>query len=92
MHRGDAPIRVTCPGVAHGSCQGTLDLLAKGKVVGSTGFSVKPTTTVNLHVMLSRKGRRLLRRTRKLGVTAAADTQDQSNARAQTRAPLVLNR
>jgi hypothetical protein len=92
VRRGDAPIRVTCPGVAHGSCHGTLELLAKGKVVGSTGFTVKPTTTVNLHVKLSRHGRRLLRRSRKLGVTAAADTRDESNARVQTRAPLVLNR
>jgi hypothetical protein len=90
VSRGFVPVRVTCPGVAQGRCQGTLTLSEGGAVVGSIGLWVKPTTTINLHVKLSKAGQALLKKRKKLKVIAAASTRDLGTGRANTSAPIML--
>jgi hypothetical protein len=90
VSRGFVPVRVTCPGVAQGRCQGTLTLSEGGAVVGSIGLWVKPTTTINLHVKLSKAGQALLKKHKKLKVIAAASTRDLGTGRANTSAPIML--
>src|SRR4051794_25701396 len=90
VRRGFVPVRVTCPGTAQGRCEGTLTLSDKGAVVGSIGLWVRPTTSINLHVKLSKAGQKLLKKAKKLKVTASASTRDARGGRASTSAPLLL--
>ena len=62
----------------------------RGTPLGSMGLVVRPTTTVNIHVPLTKTARRLLRKRGRLRVTAAVSAHDHGGSHANTSAPVLL--
>jgi hypothetical protein len=87
-----ARIVARCPAAAVGTCAGRL-VLRSGRVgLGHAAFRIAAgqRARVNLHV--SRKGRKLLRRSGRLAAQASLSSYDGRRQRKVTRASLILKR
>jgi hypothetical protein len=83
--RGRAPVKLTCPKEAAGSCDGTLTLLKGAKTAGSKDFSIPAGRSARVGVKPSVKVRK-----RGLKVTARAVSHDGSGQSATRTAKLTL--
>jgi Tol biopolymer transport system component len=92
VKRGVASVRVTCPAAAQGPCAGKLTLKAGRRTIGTKGFNIKPGKTANVRVRINRSGSKLLKRQRKLKVSAVAVARDARGASVRTAAKLTLKR
>jgi hypothetical protein len=85
-----AAVKVQCPAAELGPCAGTLTLKSGRAKLGSKRFSVARGGSAVIKVKLSKKGRKLLTRKRKLKTSAAATTVGAPGQRAQARAKVTL--
>jgi hypothetical protein len=68
--RGRALLVIGCPAAAPGPCVGAVVLRAAGRRLGRRAFTIAPGRTARVRVNVGRRGRRALRRARRLRVRA----------------------
>jgi hypothetical protein len=90
VKRGVAAVRVECPAAQLGPCAGTLTLKSGRTKVGAKRFATARGGSAVVRVKLTKKGRRLIARKRKLGTSATATTVGAPGQRAQAKAKVTL--
>jgi hypothetical protein len=90
VKRGVATVKVGCPAAAKDACSGKLTLKASRRAIGSKSFKIAPGKTAKVNVRITRAGKKLLAKRRKLKAAATAVARDARGTAVKTPAKLTL--
>jgi hypothetical protein len=76
VKNGKADVRVACPAIVRGPCNGTLKLTRNGKTLGQAGFSIESGKQPRVAVPLSQEAQQALAANGTLSVVARAKSTD----------------